>query len=123
MRTLRLLLLSVIAVVALASCGDTGEAQDDDDIPTDPDLVVASKDLEFVPTEATVPAGEEIAIVHDNQDEGTNHNLHLPTAPDSPKTPLEQGKTKQLLTVTLDPGTYEYVCDLHTNMRGTLTAE
>jgi plastocyanin len=123
MRTTRLLLFVLLAVAALASCGDTGGAQDDDDIPADPDLVIASRDLEFDPTQATVPAGEEIAIVHDNQDEGTNHNLHLRDAPDSPKTPLEQGKTKQLLTVTLDPGTYVYTCDLHANMKGTLTAQ
>ena len=120
MRLPRLLLL--VAVAVLSSCGDTGEAQDDD-IPADPDLVVTSKDLEFDPTEATVPAGEEIAIVHDNRDEGTNHNFHLRDAPGSPKTPLEQGKTKQVLTVTLETGTYGYTCDLHPNMKGTLTAE
>ena len=42
-------------------------------------------------------------------------------APDSPATELEPGPNTQSLDVTLTPGSYEYVCDLHPNMVGTLT--
>jgi plastocyanin len=62
-----------------------------------------------------------LTIVVDNQDDGGSHNVHLPSAPDSPATELEQGPRTDELDVSLDPGSYEFVCDLHSNMVGTLT--
>jgi plastocyanin len=62
-----------------------------------------------------------LTIEVDNQDDDVNHNLHLPDAPDSPATELEPGPVTQELAVDLTAGSYEYVCDLHPNMVGTLT--
>jgi plastocyanin len=62
-----------------------------------------------------------LTIEVDNRDDGVNHNVHLPDAPYSPATELEQGPSTQQLEVDLSPGSYEYVCDLHSNMVGTLT--
>ena len=62
-----------------------------------------------------------LAIVVDNRDDGENHNIHLPTAEGSPATDLEQGPSRQQLDVDLTPGAYEFVCDIHPNMVGTLT--
>ncbi len=64
-----------------------------------------------------------LSIVVDNQDDGESHNVHLPDAPTSPATDLELGPSRQRLDVTLDPGAYEYICDIHPNMVGTLTVE
>ena len=50
-----------------------------------------------------------------------NHNVHLPDAPGSPATELEPGPVTQELDVDLAAGSYEYLCDLHPNMVGTLT--
>ncbi len=66
------------------------------------------------------PAGP-LTIEVANQDDGGNHNVHLPDAPGSPATELELGPSTQELDVTLEPGAYEFLCDLHTNMVGTLT--
>lgn len=63
----------------------------------------------------------ELTIVVDNRDDGVNHNLHLTDAPDGPKTDLEPGPVRQELAVSLEAGAYEYVCDIHPNMVGTLT--
>ncbi len=112
----------VLAGSTLFACSDDGETQTGGDIPAEPDLVIESQDIAFHPGKATVDAGREIVIVHDNRDDGTSHNLHLRDAPDSPKTPLEEGPVEQVLRVTLEPGEYHYSCDLHPNMRGTLRA-
>ena len=120
---LRLPVLAVALVVA--ACGDTGEA--------DPPTTVGCKDA--VDGEVTLVAQDDnrwdtdclrapagaLTIVVDNQTDGENHNVHLPDAPGSPATELEQGPSTQELDVTLESGSYEYLCDLHTNMVGTLT--
>jgi plastocyanin len=62
-----------------------------------------------------------LTIEVDNRDDGVNHNVHLPDAPGSPATELELGPTTQTLDVDLEAGAYEYVCDIHPNMVGTLT--
>jgi plastocyanin len=64
-----------------------------------------------------------LIIEVDNRDEGENHNVHLPTAEGSPATDLETGPSQQELAVDLSAGAYEYVCDIHPNMVGTLTVE
>jgi plastocyanin len=62
-----------------------------------------------------------LTIEVDNRDDGQNHNVHLPDAPGSPATDLEQGPSRQELEVDLSPGAYEFICDIHPNMVGTLT--
>ena len=64
-----------------------------------------------------------LTIVVDNRDDGQNHNVHLPTAKGSPATDLAQCPSEQELDVDLGAGSYEYVCDIHPNMVGTLTVE
>jgi plastocyanin len=62
-----------------------------------------------------------LTIEVDNRDVDVNHNVHLPDAPGSPATDLEAGPVTQELAVTLAAGSYEFICDLHPNMVGTLT--
>ena len=66
------------------------------------------------------PAGA-LTVVVDNRDKGVNHNVHFASVKGSPATDLEEGPSTQQLELTLAAGTYAYVCDLHTNMTGTLT--
>jgi plastocyanin len=108
------------ATAALAACGDDGEVATVP-VPDDPDVVIVSEDIAFEPTEIEVPANETITIVDENRD-SVAHNVHLPDAPGSPKTKLLAGPSTQALEVTLEPGEYRVVCDLHPNMRATITA-
>jgi len=62
-----------------------------------------------------------LVIEVDNRDDGVNHNVHLPDHPESPATDLEPGPSRQELAVTVEVGDYEYICDIHSNMVGTLT--
>ena len=72
-------------------------------------------------TDCLQAAAGALTIEVDNRDEGQNHNVHLPDAPGAPATDLEQGPSRQELDVDLEPGSYEFICDIHPNMVGTLT--
>jgi plastocyanin len=119
---MRRLLAVLVAFGALSACTS------DDPPAADPPACKEAKDgrvtlvadgLEWDTACLRAPAGE-LTIVVDNRDEGDNHNVHLPSAPDSPATDLVQGPATTELAVDLEVGTYEYVCDIHPNMVGTL---
>lgn len=122
---MRSYLLPLAAVVlALAACGDTGQSSPPTTVGCKVaeagrvTLVAADNRWDTDCLEATAGL---LTIEVDNRDDGGNHNVHLPDAPDSPATELEQGPSTQELEVTLESGSYEFVCDLHSNMVGTLT--
>ena len=117
-----------LAVVVLAACGSTGD--DTDGEPSGGGckeaergrVTVVADDLRWDTDCLNAPAGA-LTLEVDNRDDGQNHNVHLPTAPGSPATDLEKGPSRQELEVDLAPGSYEYVCDIHPNMVGTLTVD
>ena len=114
----------VAAAAVMAACGgDDGAGPSSEPVPDDPDAVVVADDMAFDPDRVRVPAGEPVTIVIDNQDEGVNHNIHVEGAPEPNRTPLRRGVSQQALAVTLEPGEYELVCDIHPNMTGALTAD
>ena len=117
--------LALAAVVLLAACGCTDAGGDGSPGGgcTDADggrVTLVADDLQWDTDCLRAPPGA-LAIEVDNRDEGQNHNVHLPTAPGSPATDLEQGPSRQELEVDLTAGSYEYICDIHPNMVGTLT--
>lgn len=112
------------ALVALTGCGD--------DEPSDRSAAASCK--EAAGGRVTLVADDlrwdtdclgadvgALTIEVDNRDDGQNHNVHLPDAPGSPATDLAKGPSRQELDVDLAAGEYEYVCDIHPNMVGTLT--
>jgi len=63
-----------------------------------------------------------IAFTVRNEDSGVRHNLRVSGNGVNQHTKLENGPTTQTLSVTLGrPGRYSFVCDIHSNMEGTLT--
>jgi plastocyanin len=120
----RLLAAALVALAALAACGGSDGASTTTTVgckdAQDGIVTLVADDVRWDTDCLRAPAGP-LTIEVDNRDEGVNHNVHLPDAPDSPATGLEQGPSRQALDVDLAPGAYEYVCDLHTNMVGTLT--
>ena len=105
-----------------AACGDDGEGVAGEPVPDDPDVVIVAEDMAFDPRRVEVAADAPVSIVIDNRDEGVNHNLHVEDAPEPNRTQLEQGVSQQALTVTLAAGEYEFVCDIHPGMTGTMVA-
>ena len=124
MRSVAPLPLLVAALGALAACGggDGGAGLSSEPVPDDPDVVVVAENMAFDPDAVEVPAEEPVTIVIDNRDDGVNHNIHIEDAPSPDKTPLERGPSQQALTVTLPAGDYDFVCDIHPAMTGTITA-
>ena len=103
--------LAVVAVVIslIASLGFT------DAKPQPGDIVVRAKDSTFVPVALTASHGQ-VTFFLDNAD-NTLHNFHI-TGGGTKSMPANH---KVRFSATLTPGTYEYVCDLHNDMKGTLT--
>ena len=115
----------LVAVALSAACG----ASDDDSgdgggsvckDAVDGRVTLVADDLRWDTDCLRSPDGP-LTIEVDNRDEGQNHNVHLPDAPGSPATDLVKGPSRQSLDVELLPGSYEFICDIHPNMVGTLT--
>jgi plastocyanin len=121
---MRALLALAVAAAAVAGCGDNGGG----DPPVEAGCKVAegrrvtlvADDVRW-DTDCLEAEPGGLVIEVDNQDDGVNHNVHLPDHPESPATPLELGPSRQELEVVVEAGTYEFICDIHPNMVGTLT--
>lgn len=91
-------------------------------------LEVKAQNIAWDPTELTVPADVPFQIVFDNEDASIPHDLDIHEGdPAGPKV-LDSAPITGVTTATLDvdalpAGIYAYVCSIHTNMVGTLTAE
>jgi plastocyanin len=115
--------LPLFVAASLAACGDDDGQASNEPVPDDPDAVVVAQDMAFDADEVNIAAGHPATIVIDNRDDGVDHNIHIEHAPEPDRTPLEPGRSRQALTVDLEPGEYTFVCDLHPNMEGKIIAE
>jgi len=120
----RLVVLGLTAALA-AACGDDEEAEPPPagcHEAVDGRVEITADDLSWDTDCLRAPAGERLAIVIRNEDEGVNHNLHVPGLPGSPATDLVEGPATQELRLDPGPaeGTYEYLCDIHPTMVGAL---
>jgi plastocyanin len=87
------------------------------------EIVVVAKDLKFSTAAITAPADEPFQIVLDNQ-EAAPHNIAIK---DGAGTTVFKGEVVTQTTVTNDvpalaAGAYEFWCEIHPDMKGTLTA-
>jgi plastocyanin/mono/diheme cytochrome c family protein len=86
---------------------------------------LTAQGIKFTTATLTVPAGQAFNIEFDNQDVGVPHNVAIK---DSTGTFVFKGATfpgiaKQTYAVSpLAAGTYTFLCTVHSNMSGTLTA-
>ena len=104
----------------LAACGsDSDSAGGSDDSLPPGDVVLTAENIAWSTDELEAPADTDFTIVIDNQDAGVQHNLDIKDT--DFKTALETGVSAQVLEINLPAGEYDYICDLHPNMTGTLT--
>lgn len=92
--------------------------------PAGDQIVVVAKDIKFETTEVTVPAGQPVEIVLDNQ-ESAPHNIAIKDASGAGVFKGEivtNGKVTNAVPA-LAAGTYTFWCEVHPNMQGTITAE
>jgi plastocyanin len=86
-------------------------------------ITVSAKDLKFSTASITAPADEPFQIVFDNQ-ESAPHNVAIK---DASGTVAFKGEIVTSTTITYDvpalaAGAYEFFCEVHPDMKGTLTA-
>ena len=86
-------------------------------------IVVVAKDLKFSTASITAPADEAFQITLDNQ-ESAPHNVAIKDASGAEKFKGEIVASKQITydVPALAAGTYEFWCEVHPDMKGTLTA-
>ena len=91
----------------------------------DPDAIhVVARDLRFEPTVLEVPAGEQFTLSFDNQ-EGLPHNVAILDASGASMFTGEifTGPAQRTQVVpALAAGSYTFLCSVHPDMKGSLTA-
>ena len=129
MKRLTLTLGLVALAVVLAACSSASSApgttsQAPAGSPSGDAVSIVAKDLKFAPTAVSVKADKVFAIAFDNQ-EGAPHNVAIADA--SGKN-IFKGEIVSLKQITynvpaLAAGTYPFVCEVHPDMKGTITAQ
>ena len=87
---------------------------------------VTALNIAFDPTELSVPPDVPFQIAFDNQDAGVPHNVEIKDAAGASlfKGEIFPGVAEQTYDVpALAAGSYQFVCTVHPNMVGTLTAQ
>ena len=86
-------------------------------------IVIVAKDLAFQPTEVAAPADEPFTIVLDNQ-EDLPHNLQIKDASGAEVFNgeiINKGQVSNSIPA-LAAGSYPFLCQVHPDMTGTITA-
>ena len=124
--TLTLGLLALAAV--LAACSGASAAAPSPagpaGSPSADAVTIVAKDLKFVQTDVPVKAGTAFDIAFDNQ-EGAPHNVAIA---DASGASVFKGDIVSSTKVTykvpaLAAGTYTFICEVHPDMKGTITAQ
>ena len=124
--TLTLGLLALAAV--LAACSGASAAPEATSQPpaggTGDAVSVVAKDIAFQPTEVSVKAGSPVAISFDNQDSAP-HNIAISDANGQSvfKGEIVSSKKVTYNVPALAAGAYTFICEVHPNMKGTITAK
>lgn len=89
-------------------------------------IEIATTNFDFDP-DCITTTGNRLKVTYDNKEDGVKHNIHFKDAKSSTgdaKTDLKAGPNVQTVTlVDLKPGTYTYICDIHSSMKGELTVK
>ena len=116
------LALAALAIISAACSSGSASPTPPASIPADAITVVA-KDLAFQPTEVAAPADQPFTLVLDNQ-EDVPHNIAIK---DSTGAVVFKGeiinKGQEVNSVpALTAGSYPFLCEVHPDMTGTITA-
>jgi plastocyanin len=127
--TLTLGLLTLAAVLAAcsgASAAPTVEAPAPagSPVPAGGTVSVVAKDIKFTTPSIAVTAGAGFTIAFDNQD-GAPHNIAISDAGGAQvfKGEIVAGKKVDYAVPALAAGTYSFICEVHPDMKGTITVQ
>jgi plastocyanin len=124
--TLTFGLLALAAVLAACS-GASAQAEQPSSPaggPSGATVAVVAKDLKFVTPAVAVKAGTAFAIDFDNQD-GAPHNIAISDAGGAKifKGDIVSSSKVSYQVPALAAGTYTFICEVHPDMKGTITAQ
>ena len=87
-------------------------------------VAVVAKDIKFVTPAVAVKAGTAFAIDFDNQD-GAPHNIAISDASGAKvfKGDIVSSSKVSYQVPALAAGTYTFICEVHPDMKGTITAQ
>jgi plastocyanin len=122
--------LGLLALAAvLAACSGTSAApgpqsQAPAGSPSGDAVSIAAKDLKFTQTAVSVKADKALEIVFDNQ-EGAPHNVAIadPSGKNVFKGEIVSSKKITYQVPALAAGAYAFICEVHPDMKGTITAQ
>ena len=122
--TLGLLALAAVLAACSGASGAQGTPSAPAGSPSGPTVSIVAKDIAFVPLAVTVTADTPFQIAFDNRD-GAPHNVAISNRQGGT---IFKGEivTSQQVTYqapALAPGTYTFICEVHPNMKGTITAQ
>ena len=126
MRRLTLALGMVALAAVLAACGGTSAAEPSaaPSGATAGDATIVAKDIKFQQPQVAVKAGAPLAVVFVNQD-GAPHNIRISDAAGKEvfKGDIVSNATVTYQVPALAAGTYTFICEVHPDMKGTITAQ
>ena len=101
------------ATPGATSAGSSGEV-----------VSIAAKDIAFVQTDVSVAAGTPFSVAFDNQD-GAPHNIAIadPSGSKVFKGEIVSGQKVTYQVPALAAGKYTFICEVHPDMKGTITAQ
>ena len=96
--------------------------------PVAADVTITAKNISYVQSSATAPAGRPFTIDFQNMDPGVPHDVTIhkgsPTGTQVFDGAIFEGPASKIYNVpALAAGTYAYVCSVHPTMTGTLTVK
>ncbi len=128
MKRLTLTLGPIVLAAVLAACSGASAAANGSAVPagspSGDTVTVVAKDLKFTTPGVSAKAGSPFTIAFDNQD-GAPHNIAISDASGAKvfKGDIVAGKQVDYQVGALPAGTYGFICEVHPDMKGTLTVE
>ena len=108
--------LGVVLIFSACGSDSKGKAAEGKEAKSAPGTAVAITNFAFSPQDADVPAGTKVTWTNEDDASHDVQDLSELNTPISPE--LKKGD-KFSITYT-KPGTYKYICGLHTYMTGTV---
>jgi plastocyanin len=125
MFTLGLLSLAAVLAACSGASADPGTTTPvPPGSPTGNTVGVVAKDMQFSPATITVEAGSPVQIAFDNK-EGAPHNIAISDASGKNvfKGEIVSSKAITYQVPALASGTFTFICEVHPDMKGTITAQ
>jgi plastocyanin len=121
--TLGLLALATVLAACSGASAAPGTPTPPAGSPSGPTVSIVAKDVAFVESAVDVAAGTPFQIAFDNKD-GAPHNVAITDAAGGSvfKGEIVSGKQVTYQVPALAAGVYTFICEVHPNMKGAITA-